>query len=41
MAGRGPKLETEFRVALLDYVSSYVAKGTPAMIIYNDAEPSV
>ena len=41
IVGRGPKLESEFRAALLDYVSSYVAKGTPAMITYNDAEPPV
>lgn len=39
--GRGPKLENEFRAALLDYVSSYVAKGTPAMIAYNDTEPPI
>ena len=41
IVGRGPKLENEFRAALLDYVSSYVAKGTPAMITYNDAVPPV
>jgi hypothetical protein len=39
--GPGPKLESEFRAALLNYVSSYVEKGAPAMMTYCDTDPPV
>ena len=39
--GPGAGLEHEFRSALLDYVSDYTQKGTPAMIVYNDDRPPV
>ena len=38
---RGPKLESEFRAVLLNYVSGYMEKGTPAMIEYADTDPPV
>lgn len=39
--GRGPKLESEFRTVLLEYVSAYITNGTPAMITYSDTDPPV
>ena len=39
--GRGPKLESEFRAVLFDYLSRYLEMGTPAMIEYSDTDPPV
>lgn len=39
--GRGPKLESEFNTVLFNYLSSYIQKGTPAMITYSDTDPPV
>ncbi len=40
-SGRGAKLEREFREVLLDYLSCYLERGTPAMITYSDTDPPV